>query len=230
MKYIIEDTEGSGLFDFNKDADAAGQPRLASIGLILVDENFVVEETHEHLIKPDGWTFDNNSEAAAINGLTHERLMDEGVPVRDVLRIYGSAIDDRRVVIGFNVLHDLKQLRAELRRAGYPDRFMQTRYICAMQGCRKIVDARGVKGQKKAPRLEEACKYFGIDQQSAHGAFSDARDVLEIMLKLRERGAMPEFTDPYNREPKKPSPARHRGRETNLDQQDFIGGANADEK
>lgn len=200
MKYIIEDTEGSGLFDFKKPADAVGQPRLASIGLIMVDENFQIEEAYERLIKPDGWTFDNNSEAAKVNGLTHERLMAEGVPVRDVLRIYGAAIDDRRIVIGFNVMHDLKQLRSELRIAGYPDRFMQTRYICAMQGCRKAVDARGVKGQKKAPRLEEACKFFGIEQQSAHGAFSDAKDVLEIMRKLRERGEMPAFTDPYERQ------------------------------
>lgn len=69
-----------------------------------------------------------------------------------------------------------------------------------MQGCRSIVDARNAKGHKKAPKLAEACAFFGIEQRSAHGAFSDAWDVLEIMRKLRERGAMPVFTDPYDRE------------------------------
>jgi hypothetical protein len=37
MNYLALDTEGSGLFDFTKPADAPGQPRLAAIGMILAD-------------------------------------------------------------------------------------------------------------------------------------------------------------------------------------------------
>jgi hypothetical protein len=32
--YVIIDTEGSGLFDFSKPADAEGQPRLAQLAMI----------------------------------------------------------------------------------------------------------------------------------------------------------------------------------------------------
>lgn len=237
MTYIIADTEGSGLFDYRKPADAPGQPRMAALGLILCTDELVIEEQHSFLIRPEGWTFDNNSDAAKINGLTHERLMDEGVPAKDALRVYGDAIDARRIVAGYNVPHDLKMLRAEMRYVGFPDRFMQTRHLCVMQGCRKVVDARTADGRKKAPRLEEACAFFGIERDVAHTALSDASDALAILRKLRDLGQMPAYTDPYEREPKKKSPApraRPQGRayedQVLREQGLFVQGVNEDEK
>lgn len=247
MNYAVIDTEGSGLFDFKKPADAPGQPRMAALGLILLNDTFEVESKRGWLIRPEGWTFDNNSEAAQKNGLTHERLMDEGVDVREALRPYGDAIDQRRIVVGFNVPHDLKTLRAEARYVGFPDRYMQTRYICVMQGCRSLVDARTATGAKKAPRLEEACKHFGIDQGTgAHTGLGDAESALQILLKLAEVGAVPEFTDPYTKAsgPKKAHRAhldkkadRPQGRayeemvvREQQEQQDFLRGASEDGK
>gem|GEM_PF-1294181 len=243
--YVITDTEGSGVFDYTKPADALGQPRMAALAMIMVTEELEIEEEHSFLIKPDGWTFDDASDAAKVNGLTHARLEAEGVPAKDALRIYGAAIDTRRIVAGFNVLHDLKQLRAELRFAGHPDRFMQTRYLCAMQGSRRLVDARTETGRKKAPRLSEACAFFGIEQKAEHTAIDDAHSVLAILRKLRELGEMPAYTDPYDRGPKKqpakprskPLPdgwARGQGKDyeeqVTHEQQDFIGGAAEDGK
>lgn len=203
MEYAIVDTESSGLFDWKKPADAPGQPRMAALGLILVDEDLNLQEEHGFLIKPDGWIFDATSDAAKINGLTHEMLDRDGVPAKDALRIYADAIDKRRIIGGFNVLHDLKLLRAEFRFVNYPDRFMQTRHICAMQGCRKIVDARTADGKKKAPKLEEAVKHFGIEVAGdLHTALPDAHKALEILRRLRDAGEFPAYVDPYDR-PKK---------------------------
>jgi DNA polymerase III epsilon subunit-like protein len=201
------DTEGSGLFDFTKPADAPGQPRLAAIGMILADETLAEQERHGFLIKPDGWIFDDHSEAAAVNGLTHERLMDEGISVKEALRIYGDALDARCIIVGHNVLHDLKMMRAELRLVGYPDRFMETRYICTMQGSRQIVDARTADGKKKAPRLEEACAHFGIplEERGAHTGIGGAERALEILRRVKAMGAMPAFKDPYDKGQKKPA-------------------------
>src|SRR5687767_10096357 len=124
--YIITDTEGSGLFDYTKAADAEGQPRMAALGLILVNSALEIEQKHGFLIRPQGCVFDNNSEAAKVNGLTHERLMDEGVPVMEALEPYITSIDNRFVVVGHNVLHDLKMLRAEMRHVGLEDRYLKT--------------------------------------------------------------------------------------------------------
>jgi DNA polymerase III epsilon subunit-like protein len=245
MSYAVIDTEGNGIFDHKKPADAPGQPRMAALGLILLNDKFEVEEKHGWLIRPEGWTFDNDSDAAKKNGLTHECLMAEGVDVREPLRAYGDAIDQRRIVVGFNVPHDLKTLRAEARYVGFPDRYMQTRYICVMQGCRMFVDARTADGKKKAPRLEEACSYYGIDQGTgAHTGLGDAESALQILLKLAEIGAVPEFTDPYEKAsvPKKAHRAhldrkttdRPQGRDYEeqvlREQQDFLRGASEDGK
>lgn len=238
MTYAVIDTEGSGLFDFRKPADAPGQPRMAALGLILVNAQFEVEEKHHWLVRPDGWTFDNNSDAAKKNGLTHEQLMADGVDVRIPLRAVGDAIDLRRIWVGFNAPHDMKTFRAESRMVGFPDRYMQTRHICVMQGCRQLVDARTADGRKKAPRLEEACAHFGIDQgDGAHTGIGDAESAYQILLRLRDAGCVPAFTDPYDKGPKKKPTARPPGwtrgagadyeREV-VEQQDFIGGANED--
>ena len=232
--YICIDTEGSGLFDFKKPADAPGQPRMAALGLILVNAELEIEAEHGFLIKPEGWVFDDASDAAKINGLTHALLEAEGVDVRIPLRLYGDAIDQRRVVVGFNVPHDLKTLRAEARHVGFPDRYMQTRHICTMQGCRQLVDARTTDGRKKAPKLAEACAFFGIDQGDAgHTGMGDARSALEILRRLKAAGQFPAFTDPYDRgKPKAAARPQGRAYEEMVvrDQQDFIGGANEDGK
>lgn len=234
MNYAVVDTESSGLPDYKKAADAVGQPRMAAIGIILVDENLEIEEQYDLLIRPEGWIFDDLCEAAKVNGLTQERLMREGVPAQDALRIYGAAIDSRRIIVGFNIIHDLKLLRGELRAVGYPDRYMQTRYLCVMQGCRQLVDARTTDGRKKAPKLAEACAFFGIDQGDAgHTGMGDARSALEILRRLKAAGQFPAFTDPYDRgKPKAAARPQGRAYEEMVvrDQQDFIGGANEDGK
>lgn len=228
MNYVIIDTESDGLFDHTKPADAVGQPRMAAMGLILVNSDLVIEAEHSFLIRPDGWIFDDECDAAKVNGLTHARLIADGVDVKEPLRLYGDAIDQRRVVVGFNVPHDLKTLRAELRYAGFPDRFMQTRHICVMQGCRKLVDARSPDGRKKAPKLAEACAFFGIEQGAgAHTDAGDARSALEILRRLRDAGQFPAYVDPYDKGKPKPAVPRKAEPRENLymrDQSDFLRG------
>jgi DNA polymerase III epsilon subunit-like protein len=153
---------------------------------------------------------------------------------------YSNIISERRIIVGFNVLHDLKTLRAEMRYKGLPDRYMDTRYICVMQGCRQLVDARTADGKKKAPKLEEACAYFQIEQgDGAHTSMGDAESAYQILLKLRDLGCMPTFKDPYEKGPKKPASSRpanwQRSAGADYEQevvnsQDFIGGASEDGK
>jgi len=127
--------------------------------------------------------------------------------------------------------------------AGLPDRFMQTRYICTMQGSRQIVDARTADGKKKAPRLEEACAFFGIEveEKGAHTGIGGAERALQILRHLKDRGEMPSFKDPYDKEPKKsrrhgPVMLERAPRQGSLlpdaeqDIPNFIGGANEDGK
>jgi DNA polymerase III epsilon subunit-like protein len=190
MKYAVIDTETSGLFDFSKPADAEGQPRLAHLSMILLEED---ESEHfvDFLVKPDGWEI--GEEAAAINGLTMEHLNEHGVPVADVLARYVEAIDAGYIMIAFNAQFDLKMMRGELRRAGIDDRFEVTPNICIMRASTDVVCVPKKAGKGyKFPKLSEACTFFEITNEGEHTADGDARAALQIFRKLRELGKLPE--------------------------------------
>lgn len=190
MKYAIIDTETTGLFDFAKPADAEGQPRLAHLAMIFMDDMEEVGAV-EVFVKPDGWQM--SSETTAINGLTNEFLAEHGKPIADVLAGYAKTIDDGYVIVAFNSQYDTKIMRGELRRAGIPDRFESTPNICVMRALTDVCRVPKAKGNGyKFPKLSEACKHFGFEQDSAHRAMGDARDAQRLFLKLLEIGKLPE--------------------------------------
>lgn len=207
--YLILDVEASGLFTYRDAdgnqirADAPGQPRVAQIGMIHVNHKFEVEAEHEFLIRPEGWEM--SEEAAKVTGLTTEFLKANGGPINEALALYNVGIDAHRVIVGHNIDYDCKAMRAENRRAGLDDRYMQTRTICTMLASTDLckIPPHGNRGGYKWPKLSEACVFFGIDQGADHTALADARNTLAIMLKLVERGALPEPKSPYDRAPKK---------------------------
>lgn len=190
IKYAIIDTEANGLFDFSQPADADCQPRLASLCLILVDENLEVEAVHDILVRPDGWEM--NPGASAVNGLTTERLTEEGCPVCDVLDLYEGAIDEGRAVVAFNAQYDTKIMRAELRRAGRDDRFESTPNICTMRSLVDICQVPKKSGNGfKFPKLAEACAHFGIESDAFHTAHGDAMACLELLRRMHNLNAIP---------------------------------------
>lgn len=189
MKYAIIDTETSGLFDFSKPADAEGQPRLASITIILHDPESAPLPS-SFLIRPEGWVM--NEDAAKVHGLTQAKLVAEGVPVRDVLLFYTTLINTGHVVVAFNAQFDTKIMRAELRRAGMPDLFEQTPNICLMRACTDICRIPKKSGAGfKFPKLSEACAHFGIVLRDAHTSLADAEAAAAIFHKLLALGALP---------------------------------------
>src|SRR5690554_2148118 len=130
IKYAVFDTEGTGLFTY-KDAngipvpaDAPGQPRLAHLAMCLVDERLEEVDFIDLYVRPDGWSMPQGpNSAGAVNGLTDDFLHQNGVPVREVLDRYVAVVDAGYTLVAFNAQHDLKQMRAELRRARIDDRF-----------------------------------------------------------------------------------------------------------
>lgn len=196
--HLAIDCETTGLFDYTKPADAPGQPRLAQLGMIWLDHELKTLAEAEYTIKPDGWTI--SEEATGVNGLTQEMLEEMGGPITTALEQYAEAIDRRHVIVGFNAPYDIKMMRGELRRAKMEDRYMQTRILDVMNGSRRIVGALTKTGKSKAPSLEEACDFFGVEREPMpHRALGGARAVVSILRALRERGAMPPYKDPYDK-------------------------------
>lgn len=204
--YLIYDVEASKLFNYTLAADAPGQPRMAEIGMIFVGSDYKVEARHQFLIRPEGWEM--SDEAAEKTGLSTEYLKANGGTSAEAIQLYSAAIDARRVMVGFNVAgYDMKVMRAELRFAGLKDRYMETRSLCLMAATRHIVNALDKRGRLKNPTMEEACAFFGIEH-GKHRAPGDAEACYQIMLKLVERGALPEPKSPYDKKPKKAKTAK----------------------
>lgn len=189
-KYLVLDSETSGLFDFTKAADAPGQPRLASVALLYVDHLMQVHGELNFLCTPDGWEV--SEEAAKVNGLTTEHLRQHGKPVAQVLDVYAAAIEAGYIVATYNAQFDTKIMRAELRHAGRPDLFEKTPNICLMRACTDLVKVPKKTGKGwKFPKLGEACAFFKIEQPAAHSAMGDAISALEILRHLHKANLVP---------------------------------------
>lgn len=197
--YAILDTETSGLFNFALPADAEGQPRLAHLAMIFVDENLQEESIVDLLVKPDGWSMP--PEVAAINHLPNELLLEKGLPVAHVLQAYTDAVDRGCIIVAHNAQYDTKIMRGELRRAGMDDRFERTPNICTMRALTDICKIPKANGKGyKFPKLSEAMAAFNIKQDGAHTAGGDARSALELFRVLKESGRCPEPSVNYAKE------------------------------
>ncbi len=197
-KYLIIDTETSGLFNFALPADADGQPRLAELTGILFDTDAADPDevsTIHHLVRPDGWSM--SAEASAVNGLTDEILMERGQPVGEVLDVYCGLVQAGYIVVAHNAQYDTKVMRGELRRLGRPDLFEQTPNICTMRSSTDIcrVPKAGGRAGWKFPKLEEAYRHFTGDSLPAvegSKALRDTRGCFVVFKFLLAQGALPD--------------------------------------
>lgn len=195
--FVVFDTETTGLFQFEDKAtgqpipaDADGQPRMASFAAILADAQGREISRHKHYIRPDGWSIDG-TEAAQVNGLTDAFLSENGVPVGEVLELWNGWIDSGLLVCAFNAQFDQKVMRAELRRAGLPDRFEETKAFCLMRALQPY-GPEGLCIVRGFIKLSAACEWFGIVNKDAHDAMGDAEAAFGLLARLIADNRIPE--------------------------------------
>lgn len=205
--YIVFDTETTGLPIYRDKitgetvpADDPRQPRIASFAYCFADEFGIAMSAGKMLVKPCGWSMaefdaraiaEGKTPASEINGLTDEKLAAEGAPIEAVLNIWTNAIEDGVIAAAFNAQFDCKMMRAELRRAGRPDLFDQTRNLCMMRS----LDPYGYEGlciQRGFVKLAEACAFFGITNDNPHDAGADTEAARAILERLIADGRLPE--------------------------------------
>ncbi|MGA0615903.1 exonuclease domain-containing protein [Paracoccus sp. KR1-242] len=168
-------------------ADDPRQPRMASFAAIVADQHGREITRHKHYVHPDGWSIDGTG-AGKINGLTDEFLRRNGVEVSEVLEFYSQQIGNGLIAVAFNKVFDLKIMRGELRRAGLPDLFEQTKAICCMNALDPYAAEGLCMSRPGSVKLPVACEFFGIPLENAHDAMADAegaRAILEILIRDR---------------------------------------------
>lgn len=212
-RYMTFDTETTGLpprairGQPPIPADDPRQPRMASFAAVFQDAQGGVMDRQKFFVKPEGWSmayFDDlaraegKKAASEINGLTEEKLNAEGVPVALPLTVYSEAILAGLTPIAFNKLFDLKIMRGELRRAGMPDLFEQTKAICAMKAMDPYAERGLCMSSPGFVRLSVACEFFGIVNADAHDAMGDADATAEIVAILIRDNLLPDGAVVYS--------------------------------
>lgn len=193
MPYVVIDVETSGLYIYkNPDgtphpADAPDQPRLAELAMIKCDDDFNVVAELQYYIRPDGWEM--HPDATAINGLTTEFLLANGVPAIQAITAYHTLIGMRHIVVAHNAQFDCKSLRGESRRLGVPDLFELTFNVCTMRSAMKMVPkVKKLNGKGGFPGLVDVAAHLDIPHSETHSALDDARTTVQIAKRLHEGG------------------------------------------
>ena len=210
-RYIVIDTEGTGLFKRKElmpdgtertvRSDEMGQPRMAEFAAAVVDDDFNIIDTYQQWVIPAGWQdWDGNlltempAEALEKNGLTFDFLRANGRPVIHALEYYSDMLSSGLIPLGFNMQHDGRQMRGELRRAGLEDRFDDTPNVCAMRSMQAAkLKVKKLNGKGGFPRLIDVAAHFdtpGYTEEKHHKADEDVFATVWIARKLHELGKL----------------------------------------
>lgn len=190
---LFFDTETSGLPDFNKRARDPEQPHIVQLAAIMTDDAGKVMESHNVIIKPDGWKIPK--EVADIHGITEE-IAAIGIPEKRAALLLFDMVKKSSLMVAHNVQFDKFLARIALRRHDiFTDaedawwKLLPT--FCTMRQTTELCNLPGGRGnQPKWPKLTEAYRHiFGQEIDGAHDALADVTACMEIYFWLRNQPA-----------------------------------------
>lgn len=211
MLILVYDTETTGIPDWKEPSESPQQPHLVEIAAILIDTTtLAVRDFFSAIIRPDGWSWDENDEAFKAHGITMEQALAEGIPEADALAQYLAMWKQADLRVGHNESFDARLLRIAIKRYGHgahppldsqeardelADRFKPAPAYCTMNTSKAVMKIpatpamiRSGKGKWfKPPNLNEAHRhFFGRPHDNAHRALSDAEACARIYLALTQ--------------------------------------------
>ena len=174
---VVIDTETTG---FHKEAE------VIEIGAVCLDEWGRERSTFSALIKPNVTNDWRVQKALAVSNITVEQLQ-QCSPLEEVRPQFLSWMEAIPSTTSLKcVAYNTKFDKRMLDRSGI---HLHWGY-CLLQMTKELMASRnyvvtGINGQSKAPSLEDACRFLGIDYpQNAHRALEDVRVTALIAAKI----------------------------------------------
>ena len=186
--YLVVDCETVGLpRDWRAPIqDLDNWPRAVQVAWKTFDSQHRETSSRCWIVKPEGYRIP--PEAARIHGITQERAVAEGHPVRDVIYELGQAAQASGVVVAHNSDFDGSVLAAEFLRQGWSPPFAPGSMICTMKAGTDCCQLPGPRGYKW-PTLEELYEHlFGTSFGGAHDAGVDVAACACCFFELKNRG------------------------------------------
>lgn len=185
---LFMDFETSGLPDFNQRARHESQPHIVQLAAILTDDSGDVLESHNCIVKPDGWTIPK--EASDLHGITDE-IAQIGLPEKIVASLLFEMVKKSTLIVAHNITFDKFIARIALRRH---ELFTDTEdawwkalpTFCTMRSMTDICKLPGkFAGRFKWPSLQESHLHaFGKPFDGAHNAMADVLACKDIYFWL----------------------------------------------
>jgi DNA polymerase-3 subunit epsilon len=170
--------------------DVDGWPRLVQLAWATYDAWGQLEAAEAHIIRPDGFLIPADS--TRIHGISHDRALEIGELVGDVLALFAQALDSPfDAVIAHNLEYDRNVVGAELIRADRPSRLFERPGLCTMTTTTNLLRLPGPYGFKW-PKLEELHAFlFENGHEGSHDAARDVEACARCFFELRRRGHYP---------------------------------------
>ncbi|MEI6019848.1 MAG: DNA polymerase III subunit alpha [Bacteroidota bacterium] len=188
--FLIFDTETTGLpRNYNAPlSDFDNWPRMVQIAWQLHDQQGRLLNHASIIVKPEGYSIPFN--AVQIHGISNERAMAEGKPLKEVLALFIEQVQKCVYLCGHNIEFDNNIIGAELLRCGLNNVLSnkasidtkndETTAFCAIPG--------GKGGKFKWPTLGELyVKLFNHSFEAAHNAAFDVQATAKVFFELIKR-------------------------------------------
>jgi DNA polymerase III epsilon subunit-like protein len=189
MKILVFDTETTGLpKDMSLPAIQSPDnwPHLVSISWAVLDSDTnSVMKTHCYIVKPSKWTIPE--EASKIHGITQDKALEFGIPLRDVIEEFNGEQCD--AMVAHNLKFDMNVvLNAIIWDLGIPFRGFAKRKFCTMEIGTPMCKIPGRYGYKypKLKELYENVLGHPPKTEQLHNALFDTLYLCEIIQKSAE--------------------------------------------
>lgn len=200
--YNFFDTETSDRWDFKAPWNDPSQPHLVQLGYEIYDKQRVLIKSVDVVVDSrqlSGWNGVAEG-AAAVHGITEERMAAEGVHPEIVAK---TLVDDFAmcdITIAHNNEFDMKILDCFLYRCGYTPGvlFNNKHNLCTMKPLTNILKIANKNGRAgyKWPTLQEAYMSL-VDSkgfEGAHDAMTDVRACRDIFWTVWDQRIVPQYS------------------------------------
>lgn len=185
--YLFFDTETTGLPKNWKApvTDFENWPRLVQLAFILYDKSGNKLDKGDFIISPVGFTIPLN--ATSVHGITTEKALSEGRPIRIVLESFKSILNEAKVLVAHNLSFDEKIVGAEFLRLGLHNPIPSMHKICTMESTTNFCAINGPYGYKWPSLNELHFKLFGTYFKESHNASADIDATAKCFWELKNR-------------------------------------------
>lgn len=186
--YLFFDTETTGLPKNWKApiTDLKNWPRLVQLAFLYYDGNGNKISEGDFIVKPEGFTIP--ADASRIHGISTERALKDGKPLKEVLEHFHSLIGKAEVLVAHNMSFDEKIVGAEFLRAGMQNSISSKRKICTMESTTNFCAINGPYGYKWPKLSELHYKLFKTGFDEAHNAAVDITATAKCFWELKRIG------------------------------------------